>query len=79
MVDEEGLPAFAGGQMGGLTGLHSEFLEVFVTEADQHPAPIVIPRKPPDGGAENVVFAAARSEKAAAKLFASRKTLLRSM
>ena len=48
MIDEESLFALAHRQMGSFAGLRCQALHVIVTEGDQHFAPVLIARDPPD-------------------------------
>ena len=56
VVDEEDVPGVADGQVGGLPGFGGEGLDGITTDADQHPAPVVLPRQPPHGRSEHIVL-----------------------
>ena len=56
VVDEEDLARFADGQVGGFAGARGERLDRLTADADQHPAPVVLTRQPPDGRSEHIVL-----------------------
>src|SRR5215475_9552717 len=66
--DKERMLPLTDCEMGGLIGLIGEFLERFMTDCNQHVAPIVLAREPPDRRPEYITLAAARNRQESASL-----------
>ena len=78
VIDEQHLATLADAEMRRLAGDFAEGLEMLVADADEHAAPLVVPRHPPDRGTEHVGLAGVGIGRKPRRfrVLASRNTLL---